>query len=356
MQRTLTWTGYNYRPYDGYGRYSGYLVRALERAGVHVTPVMHEQTQAAGWLRARWGIDLSRLTLACMPPFGLRALPPGSGPLWLLTMTEGDELPPGWADLIRDARVARVIVPCEHNAAVFRAGLDIPVSVVPGGTCPDEFPLRPAARPDRPFTFLALADRGARKGWVEVWEAFYQAFGRPQDTPDVRLIVKSRPDGNDLLTRLIAAQAASPDADPRLDLRQTDLASLADLLAEVDVFAIPSRSEGWGMPHREAAMQGIPVITQAYAGLDDGHTSEWALVVGRGTPERICLPEDAHVAGTWRKADVDDVAAWMRWCYERPDLAYTFGQRAAAWLRANQTWDHSAAALIRLLDEEDAWR
>lgn len=344
----LNWLFYNVRPWDGYGRYSAYFIRALRRAGVEVTPHFAGAADAPDWLRNEWGMDWNVPTVSCLPPYYLRKLPPGSAPHWLLTMTEGSECPEGWADIINKSVVERVIVPCEWNADAFRnGGVECPITVVHGGTDPDEFPLLQREREPRPYTFLALADRGSRKGWDEVYRAFYTAFGgKTTGIMDVRLLIKSRPDGSALINDYIAKV---PGLDSRLVFDRGDYADIADLYAGVDCFAIPSRGEGWGMPHREAAMMGVPVITQRYSGMDDGHTDAWALVVEKGSLEAV--PKEPHLAGQYRICDHDELAALMWRCYQMPEWAAEKGQQAAQWLRANQTWDDSAQALLQVMQQ-----
>ena len=104
------------------------------------------------------------------------------------------------------------------------------------------------------------------------------------------------------------------------------------------------------MPHREAAMTGVPVITQEYGGVDDGFTPHWAITVKGGKNERIPSGYE-HIKGEWRKADVLELAKAMRFCYDNPKVAAQLGQSASEWLIDNQTWDHSARALIRLMEE-----
>lgn len=361
----LNWLAYNYRFFDGYGRYSARLIQALERAHVTVFPHFEEACNAPRWMQERWGIDWSNLTISCIPPYFLQKCP---GRHWLLTMTEGSELPDGWADTINKSGVERVIVPCQHNAEAFaRGGVTVPITVVPGGTDPDEFPLRTEPRDEvdngnliagltaiklqecKPYTFLALADRGGRKGWNEVYAAFYVAFGgKTTGTMDVRLLIKCLPDGNDQITEDIMP---SDDLDKRLIFNIERVDDMREVYAQADCFVIPSHSEGWGMPHREAAMMGIPVITQAYSGMDDGHTHEWAIVVEKGRMERI--PSDTpHIKGESRVVDVEELARGMRACYDNPDSAASLGVGSAAWLRKHQTWDHSAAKLLQLLQQE----
>lgn len=343
----LNWVSYYVRA-DGYGRYSSRMVAALQRAGVDVAILTEGHRDMPDWMWRQLGVSWGPLTISCMWPELLQPVP---GRHWLLSMTEGSVIPESWAKRIAAAGIERVIVPCAHNAEAFRrGGVTVPIHVVPGGTDPGEFaPVGP--RPgDRPYTFLTLADRGERKGWVEVWESFYRAFGgKTTGDQDVRLIVKARKFGNPLL----AVMAAAEGADARVVYRTDDVDDMAALYAEVDCVVLPSRAEGWGMPHREAAMMGLPVITQRTGGLDDGHTHEWALVVEGG--KTVPIPDAEKFAqGEWRVADVVGLAAQMRRCYEWPSWAATFGRQARAWLAANQTWDHSAHALLQLIGQIDS--
>ena len=139
--------------------------------------MLRQQLALPGWLNRMAAVDLGGLTVACTPPYGLK---PVAGRLWLYSMTEGSDLPHGWLEHIEDCNVERVIVPCQHNADAFaRCGVTVPIHVVPGGTDPAEFPLLDRKRRQEvgriPYTFLALADRGGRKEWMEVWQAFLQS-------------------------------------------------------------------------------------------------------------------------------------------------------------------------------------
>lgn len=342
----LNFLASNFRDTDGYGRYNNRLIAALRKLGVDVRPQHTEIANAPLAMQAELGLEWDALTVSCLPPFYLNRVP---GPHWLITMTEGSRLPVepvNWAETINRSGVERVIVPCQHNADVFCAGgVLAPIDVIPGGTDPDEFrPGRICADP-HPYTFLAIADRGARKGWLETWQAFYKAFGSPEQTPDVRLIIKSRPDGNDLLE--LISRADNPD--PRVRVLMQDM-DMREFYAMGDCFVGVSRSEGWGMIPREAARTSLPVITQRYSGMDDGHTHRWALVAQGGTLEAI-PGHFEHIAGQWMKADVAEVAHWMRQCYEQPALFRRLGAEASEWLGEHQTWQHSALLLLDLIGE-----
>lgn len=337
-----------YLPSDGYGRYNSRLVRALLERGADVRPITMDSIRAPAWMHTHWGISWDALTISSLPPYQVQPVP---GRHWLLTMCEGSEVPPLWVEQINAAGIERLIVPCPHNAEVYaRSGVTAPISVIPGGTDPAEFPL--LHRPldwHRPYTFLAIADRGARKGWLEVFDAFYIAFGgKTTGDPDVRLIVKNRPSGNSMGELFLAHGS---DLDRRIVYQVDEADDMYAVYAQADCVVLPSRSEGWGMPHREAAMMGLPVITQRYAGLDDGHTHEWSIPVEGGRIERVPVEEEVNI-GEWLIADKHAIAREMRTCYEQPGAAAAFGRRAADWLRRHQTWDLSAQKLMNLITEQ----
>ena len=340
----INWLAYNYDYRDGYGRYATHLAKALLRQHVSLTPILREQLTLPVWMRQLQGIDIKRLTIAVMPPYFLQPLPNQ----WLITMTEGSDLPykENWAEYC-NLHAKRVIVPCQANADTFRAGgVEVPISVVPGGTDPTEFPFIHRNGVERPYTFLALADRGARKGWTDVWEAFHLAFGLVGDTSNVRIVFKARPHSNPFFEKI----AGLKSADPRIRFWLADVPHPADIYRAADCFAIPSRSEGWGMPMREAAMMGLPVIVSQHTGLDDGATEKWAIVCEKTTSERIPDYQE-HVSGTWKRVDVPELAEKMRWCYDNQEAAREKGANAAFWLRTNQTWEHAAGKLLELIGE-----
>lgn len=340
----INWLGY-FDQRDGYGRFNTRLIGALHAAGVAVADYLIgeiDDGRHVGGLIPDW----SYLTISCVPPFMAQRIP---GRHWLYSMTEGSRIPDKWAQAIADSGVERVLVPCEHNAVAFRAsGVSVPISVVPGGTDPTEFPVLDADRDiGKAYTFLTLADRGQRKGWMEVWDAFYLAFGgKTIGVQDVRLIVKARANSNTLAGELLTHGTG---LDKRIVYQLDDAPDMTAIYAQADCLVLPSRSEGWGMPHREAAMMGLSVITQAYSGLADAH--EWALIVDGGRMEAI-PQEDETCLGEWMVADKRQVAAQMRQCYDTPWMARQLGRQAATWLRDNQTWQHAAAVLTELMESE----
>ena len=319
---------------DGYGNMYTTIVRKLMQRGVCVTPIALDTLKWPGWFQRAAGIDFSRLTIAMTPGYNIKGLP---GQQWAYSMYEATRIPEAWADNFnRHTRL--VIVPSQWCHDVFReSGVSVPIHVVLGGTDPDAFPVvTPQGSGSRPYTFMALGDRGARKGWDFVWQAFYQEF---RGGEDVRLIVKSRAYSLDNLKD-------TSMADPRVSLWREDTATLFDAFIHADCFVYPSRAEGWGMPPREAAMMGLPVIATRYSGLTHG-IDEWAARIVETYTEREATIDGG---GLWAISDVDEVAAHMRWCYENREEARNRGRQAAAWLRENQTYEQTIDGLMELLE------
>jgi glycosyltransferase involved in cell wall biosynthesis len=333
----LNWFGFKFIAVDGYGRYSLYMIRALTRLGVSVYPGTIDEVEWPGWMHQLRGLQWDRLSIQLMPGNHMTGTP---GNVWGYSMHEDTALPDGWAENINEV-CQRLLVPCEHNKQVFeRGGVDIPVDVIPGGTSPEEFPILPCVKHERPYTFLCMGDRGVRKGIERSWAAFYQAF---DTNPDVRLVIKSRkrtfPGGVYGLQRDFAH-------DPRIVFWNGDTETMADVYPHGDVFLYPALCEGWGMPPREAAMMGLPVIATRYSGLEDG-IDHYAIPINKFEMQNSTL-DYSH--GKWASPDIDEIAEHMVWCYENRDAARQKGLEAANWLRENQTWEHSAKQLIRLIE------
>jgi glycosyltransferase involved in cell wall biosynthesis len=318
--------------FDGYGRYCLSTMKALTRAGVELRPGLVDDLDVPGWVQRLMGYDFSRTTLSVMPPHEMKCIP---GRQFNLTMYESTRLPEGWAEHA-NVKAERLIVPCEWCANVFKDnGVQVPIDVVHGGVDPEEFPIVTAKPSDDTYTFMAFGDRGARKGSDLVWQAFYKAFPH---TKDVRLVIKSRPHNYRMVDMA--------QSDRRVSLWREDTQSLSDVFTQADCFVFPTRGEGWGLPPREAACMGLPVITTRFSGTAVG-IDHWAIPIDNYKMTTASIKG----GGQWAWPDVDEVASHMRWCYENRQEAKQKGLQAAQWLRDNQTWEHSAKNLIALLEE-----
>lgn len=337
---------HSYTPYEGYGRYARYLLNALHNAGVQAMPIAKEHRKWPAEVQYLSGIDFGDVTLSLMPGDCLEPIP---GRQWGYSMIEATRVSPKWVKAINQS-CERLLVPCAANAEAFKAsGVTIPIHVVPGGTEPEDFQLLPDVSHPRPYTFLVLGDRGIRKGFEIVYTAFHRAFGGDPvrfegGEKDVRLLIKAR-----AVTKPELFAPASY-ADRRIVPMRADVETMAKVYPLVDCFVFASFFEGWGMPPREATMMGVPTIATRIGGLVDG-IDEWAIPLDafKMVAAKMEHTEDAPGA-QWAMPDVDEVARLMRWCFDNRAEAKTKARQGAAWLRDNQTWAHTANAILALLE------
>ncbi len=318
---------------EGYGYFNRKLLSAVNKSPfLDITPI-HLQ-QLAEWDNEHFamaGVDLNAPLLLLHPPdLGYVQYP---GRVWCFTMYESTGLPEGWASNIHNY-CERLIVPSQFCATWFaNHEVKVPIHIVPGGIDPEEMSLIKDI-PDRPYTFMCLGDRGNRKGHDTVFRAFYDEFG---DSDDVRLIVKTRKEeaGMDIFNIV-----REHETDPRITLWKEDVPRQRDVFQVADCFVFPSRGEGYGLPPREAAACGLPVIATRFSGLDD-QLDKWALPVSYKLRK-------SSLGGLWAEPSIEDVRKHMRWCYENKFEAQGFGVSASMWLRKNATWAMAAEKLTEL--------
>lgn len=326
----LNWLNAHYDALQGFGYHGLQMLRALQRRDVKVKPLSMEACEWPGWLQRQAGMDFGGITIIQAKPPVWPDIP---GRIWGFSMYEATALPPSWARIV-NARAERMLVPSEWLVGVFRDnGIHVPIHVIPEGIDPASFPAFRRVPNGNPYNFLTFAGRGLRKGWDLAWWAFYEEF---QNDEAVTLTVKGR--------RHDLAHLSQARSDSRVRLWREDSAVMADVYATADCFVFPTRGEGWGLPGREAAATGCPVIVTDWGGTADG-------LPHYGIPLNANLaPSWMEAGGQWAEPDVDHLRQLMRWCFENRDEAADRGMQAAEWLRANQTWDHAVDALMDLLE------
>ncbi len=252
------------------------------------------------------------------------------------TMFEATRLPAGWAEAI-ERRCDQLVTPCEWCAEMFREnGVKAPIEVVGWGINTDDFFPIQRCEDKEVYTFLWSGTPDLRKGWDVAYRAFRKAFG---DRRDVELIMHFR--------NALPGDPKFVDKNVKALVGKLDRYAWRSLLARVDCFVFPSRGEGWGLPPREAAATGLPVIVTNYGGLavDCEH---WALpipITGYSTAAYGWW--DAGTIGEWVEPDVDVCISMMQWCAAHPATARDIGEEGARWL-SGRTWGNVASDLLEL--------
>ncbi|HXP89748.1 MAG TPA: glycosyltransferase [Fibrobacteria bacterium] len=341
---TFRWCGdlFNFSGYAGLARNA---VAGLMDAGMPVTA--DPQRNDRNWFpgippadRTRWTELLSRnpktgVLVCCDVPRDatgrnqvfdrMAAANPGNPRRVGWTMFESDRLPAGWADSLN--RLDEVWVPSEFNRRTFSAAGVEPgrIHVVPGSVDPSRYgsglphPL-PGGR--KGTTFLSVFQWVRRKGWDVLLRAWADAF---DPKADVRLVLRCHPSGND----------ASPmrerfrESLEELGLAESKMAPIVlldgfvpesempSLFLASDVFVLPSRGEGWGLPYLEAMASGKPCIATAWGASMDflNEDNAWLASPRDLVPvgENACR-ENPYLSPDHRWADPDpaEVAQLLR--------------------------------------------
>lgn len=299
----------------------------------------------------------------------------GAGTRIGYTMWESSQMPTGmnaWGPFLDGADV--VVVPCEHNARLVRQVVKrARVEVVPLGLDAADWPLLDRTRqPDQPFVFLLSGQISYRKGWMQAYDAFKRAFG---DRSDVRLVIKTS-GRSDLCAMLGRNQAyirlrggkgdlnPSPGkAGPRsvwaytfddpnvLVLRAFwSRAALLKLYARADAFLWPTLGEGWGLPPREAAATGLPVITPDHTGQYDA--ARWAWRVIPSSPDgKAAVFGPWGYCGQWHRLDVVAMADQMVEAVEQREEAHAWAREHARPAVIDRSWTDVAADMLAVACE-----
>jgi len=255
------------------------------------------------------------------------------------TMFEGDRLPRIRVGLVNDG-VDACLVPSEWcRVGFFNSGVTVPLGVVPLGVDPADFPLVNRRGRTGTYRFLWNGTDDLRKGWDLAYQSFWKAF---RGSSDVELILHFRdrlPDG-----------CHFSDANVRQVVGILPRAEYVALLEEADCFVFPSRGEGWGLPPREAAATGLPVLATNYSGLAVD-IDEWAQPIGVCKTRKMVYQGFGDRDIGWAEPCHRDLSELMLSCYTSREGAYLEGEAASRWLANHGTWEHAASRLMDAIEE-----
>lgn len=319
-------------PAESYGRIALELAHHLGTQGVKVNPFGSQRPNLGTISPTIGGILMAYPSN--FHQFGTMAQ---AGPRVALTMFESTQLPPGWTTVLNGCEA--VIVPSTFLLKVFRDyGVTVPIHVIPLGVSRAfKYVQRPVRKP---FTFLAFADRGRRKGFHIAGWAFHKAFG---DDLNYRLILKAR-EG--------ALERVASISNPNMELIRGDYTDrqLAKLYSQVDCMVFPSCGEGFGLPPREFAATGGTVIATNWGGLADD-LSSWGLPIRYSLAPAWKGDEHLEGLGNWAEPDVLDLAETMRHVANHPQYYQERGQDAARFVKAHYSWKTFAKRVLAVWQE-----
>lgn len=303
MKRISVYAPGNFDYADSYGLIACQLARHLTALGVRVnvfamgkTVMDNQPADVRAVTEQPIMLSLGGLLLGYPTGFARHANPLAQmGPRIAITMFESSKIPASWIEPLNQC--GAVIVPSQFCAETFAAcGVTVPIHVAPLGVGevyqPGERTL------DRPLTFLAFLDRGARKGGLAALQAFLAVFG---DSMDYRLILKAR-----------KPKVRLELTNPNIEVVQQDMTEqeLYELYLRCDVLINPNKGEGFGLLPREFAATGGVSLATAWGGTaDDIEQWGWALPYtlepADWSGNKTLQGQDL---GVWAKPDMEGIA------------------------------------------------
>jgi glycosyltransferase involved in cell wall biosynthesis len=272
---------------------------------------------------------------------------------------EADRMPAAWVEPIR-RELDLLLLPSEFcRRGALSAGVPSHmIGRLPFGVDPRVFS-PPAARPQSPFTFLAVAAPHRRKGLRELLEAYGAAF-RAND--DVRLIVKTTYDPARRPRRfrwelgpLEAEQRAAglDHADsPRVEFITGSLSDreLSRLYREAHVFVQPSYGEGFGLAALEAAASGCAIILTGWGASAELFDREAAVHVAYDLASAEPYEYDRDSDGLVAVPRVADLAHAMD-LIRRDEATLNDLRRRSPRIAARYSWDEAGRLLCGYLTD-----
>jgi glycosyltransferase involved in cell wall biosynthesis len=322
-------------PQDGYGYAGIKIAEALQELSHDVTVTdMQVNGRLPQMSQGRqWEVDGAGVAM-CVPEWwpSIKA-----NQLVGYTMFETTHMPDERVSLINEL-TDMCLVPCPWCAEMFaNQGVRVPIHVVPWGIdTNDYFPLPRSREEGQPYTFLWSGTGDFRKGWDVAYKAFMSAFGSSDSRVRLLLHFRSMPLG----------VMGFRDSNVDVVVGYFDRPQLREMLQGADCFVFPSRGEGWGLPPREAAATGLPVIATNWGGLAH-EIDNWAIPL---EVSRLSSASFAHwqhgEVGDWADPDWEKLTDLMRWCFENQEVAANFGKRSADWLAQHTSWTRTARGIL----------
>jgi len=208
----------------------------------------------------------------------------------------------------------------------------------------------------RPFRFLMVGKYEQRKSFDETLDAFAQVHG---NHPDIELVIKSSyfTNHDQKLQQLQKKITSLGLNNVTLLWGGMEVDKLAELYRSCDIFVLPSKGEGWGLPLLEAAASGMPIITTFYSGHTEFLNPIRSSVVDVDyVMTEIACPEYCSYYsstngswGQWARPDIFSIANCMQGVCREYAMVYENAQKNSHIIRQRFSWANSVdSALVAM--------
>jgi glycosyltransferase involved in cell wall biosynthesis len=243
---------------------------------------------------------------------------------------ETDKIPEQWVQQLN--RMDLILVPCKENLLVTkRCGVLTPVELLPYSCDASRYEKKPKpytmAGVDNSFKFLAICQYSKKKGLDPLLKAYLTEF-TPEDNTVLMLKTYFGPnDGPEEHAKMrniiqVIRQALRLKAYPKIQLIHEVLSfeDIERLYATADCYCLPSRGEGWGVPHFDALGFGLPAIATKGTGPETFINDDCGWLVKSHLSPCVDMPHPHDFMYTardnWREPEVCDLMRCMREAHE----------------------------------------
>lgn len=252
----------------------------------------------------------------------------------------------------------QVWVPSEWGRAVLIAnGLDpARCEVVQEGVDAEQYhPYRTAVQ-NPILTYLITGKYELRKSLIETIYAWRQEFG---SVADVELIVKT--------DHFFQAEAKYNEltgwignlglTNVRVIWGKVEQDDMTDLYQQSNIFVLPSKGEGWGLPLIEAAASGLPIITTMYSGHTEflQHIQSSVIPVEFDAVAVACrdyqtfYPTTDGDWGQWAQPRIESIQQALRFARQNYTDLRMHAQANSAVIRRHFSWAQSVDRALQTL-------
>lgn len=376
----IVWRGIVH-DYQGYARASREYLLALDRAGVDIkieplnfgTPssdLLPDQARRIRELIAKPLSTGKKVLIYHAQPYGVDAdveREKGFDKVIINTVWETTEVPRDWFPFINKADA--VMVPSNMNVkSLVDSGVEVPIYMIPHGVDSQLVDAKPLeiSGTEKTFNFLSVFQWQNRKAPEVLLNAFWQEF---TSKDKVSLVLKTYWGNNGIKAHqrqvrdtiisyknAIGYTDTAPIYFTGSLFSETDMHSLYN---SADIFVLPSRGEGVGLPYLESMNFGVPCIATGWGGQtdfindDNGYLIDYKLVSTHDSKDGAISQNFYHLFTEdmkWAEANVSHLRKIMRHVYENQDEVKAKGLKAKESV-SSQTWDNSGLMIKKMVEE-----
>ncbi|MFC3747053.1 glycosyltransferase family 4 protein [Paenibacillus sp. GCM10012306] len=287
----------------------------------------------------------------------------------LNTVWETSKLPKGWLPHMN--KFDAVCVPSRHNKRTLRnSGVKVPIFIIPHGVNTKEFHPnnKKMSLPGTAgrFTFVSVFGFQHRKNPEGLLRAYWEEFSSKDN---VVLVIKTNGYAAHENERWIQAKISQykkrlgiqKDTAPVIIIgRKLSESQLKGLYTLGDVFVLPTRGEGVGLPFLEALASGVPVITTSWGGQMDFLTPSNSFLI----PYQLRSPSSsmnraiskkfsnlfAQKGQLWAEPNLGSLKKLMRKAYQNPGLCKQKGRQGRKDM-LQLSWNRAGALMKQAIEE-----